>query len=65
MVQVVKNNQQLTEGLAYQQELLRIQVVRSQSEVQALTQMVIEVADGGSGVVGVRQFLKPHVLHTC
>ena len=35
-----------------------IQAARSQQEVQTLTQMVVEVADRGRGVVGV-------VVHVC
>ena len=47
LAQVVQNNHQLTESLAQQQELLRMKAAKSQSEMQALTKMVLKVADRG------------------
>ena len=61
LAQVAQNNPLLTEGLA-QQEQLRVQAARGQQEVQALTQMVVEVADRGRGVADVKQIGKLDIL---
>ena len=61
LAQVAQNNQQLTEGLAHQEQL-RVQAARGQQEVQAPTQMVVEVADRGRGVVDVKQIGKLDIL---
>ena len=62
LAQVVQDNQRFTEGLAQQQELFRILAARRQSEVQAFTKIVVEVAYGGRGVVDVKQICKPDIL---
>ena len=41
---------------------MRVQAARSQHDVQTLTQMVVEVADGGRGVVEVKQIRKADIL---